>query len=289
MVTINSSFLTAQISETGAELTKLSSRTTDYLWDGNPLFWVDHSPILFPFVGRLPNKEYVFEGKTYGPVPLHGFAPKARFIVESWEENACTMLLVREPSMKEIYPFEFDFRVRYELEDRTLTVKYLVTNRGEGDMYYGLGGHPGFNVPLTDGIPFEDYYFEFPYAGDVKRRLFTDGVLDTEISEPYELDRNRFHLQHNLFDRDAVCLENTGYVAVLKTDKDKKSVRIEYPETRWCAFWHKIGAKAPYVCIEPWFTLPGTEGVNDIGTGKNSLHLCPGKSALHELIITVSE
>ena len=28
-------------------------------------------------------------------------------------------------------------------------------------MYFGLGGHPGFNVPLEAGLSFEDYCLEF--------------------------------------------------------------------------------------------------------------------------------
>ena len=289
MTAINNGFLTAEISEIGAELTKLSSTSTDYLWNGNPLFWTGHAPVLFPFVGRLADKCYVYEGKTYGPVNIHGFAPKARFLTESWEDSACTMLLVREPFMRKIYPFDFDFRVRYELEKRTLRVKYLVTNRVKGNMYYGLGSHPGINVPLTKGIPFEDYFLEFPYAKDVKQRIFTDGVLDTGLCKPYELENGRLYLKHNLFDNDAVCLENTGHVVLLRTEKDKKSVRVEYPQTKWCALWHKTGAKAPYVCIEPWFTLPGTEDAFDIGKSNNMLHLGSGKSAQHNLTITVSE
>ena len=289
MVTISNGILTAQISETGAELSKLSSKTTDYLWGGNPDIWKGHSPVLFPFVGRLKNKEYQFKGKTYGPVPIHGVAPKARFLTESWEESACTMLLVVTGEMKEIYPFEYDFRVRYELDGYTLKVSYLVTNRGSGRMYYGLGGHPGFNVPLKEGLAFEDYFVEFPDSGDVKRRIFTPGVLDTGVSEPYRLENRRLYLKHNLFDNDAVCLENTGYRCVIRTEKDKKSVTVNYPETKWCAFWHKDHRQAPYVCVEPWFTLPGHDKLDDIEKRDDSLILDSGKSAVHNLIITVSE
>jgi len=289
MVTISNNFLTAEISEKGAELSKLSSRTTDYLWGGNPDIWSKHSPVLFPFVGRLYNKEYQYKGKTYGPVPIHGFAPTATFLVESWEESSCTMLLVVTDEMRKIYPFKYDFRVRYELDGWKLKVSYLVTNRGEERMYYGLGSHPGINVPITPGIAFEDYYIEFPDAKNVKRRIFNSAVLDTDISEPYALDEGRLHLKHNLFDNDAVCLENSGYVCVIKTDKDRKSVAVEYPGTKWCAFWHKNNVEAPYVCVEPWFTLPGHEALDDIAKREDSLILESGKSACHNMIIAISE
>lgn len=289
MVTISNDFLMAEISETGAQLSKLSSKNADYLWGGNPDIWAKHGPILFPFVGRLKDKQYQFNGKTYGPVPIHGFVPTARFLVESRDESACTMLLVVTDEMKQIYPFDFDFRVRYVLDGWTLRVNYLVSNRGDGDMYYGLGSHPGFNVPMKEGLAFEDYYIEFPDSRDVKRRIFTADVLDTGISEPYALDKGRLHLKHNLFDNDAVCLENTGYVCVIKTDKDRRSVTVEYPDTKWCAFWHKIRMEVPYVCVEPWFTLPGHDALDDISKREDSLHLSSGKSACHSMIITITE
>ena len=289
MVTLSNNYLTAEISEKGAELSKLSSKTTDYLWYGDPAIWAKHAPVLFPFVGRLYNKEYQYNGKTYGPVPIHGFVPKADFLVESWEESACTMLLIVTKEMKELYPFDFDFRVRYELDGWTLKVSYLVTNRGDGRMYYGLGSHPGFNVPIAPGLAFEDYYFEFPDAKDVKRRIFTSARLDSGFSEPYALDKGRFHLKHNLFDNDAVIFENSGHVCVLKSDKDKKSVAVEYPETKWCAFWHKDHVAAPYVCVEPWFTLPGHEALDDIAKREDSFVLESGKSACHNMTIAISE
>ena len=289
MVTISNGILTAEISERGAELSRLATKTTEYLWLGNPDIWKGHSPVLFPFVGRLQNKEYQFKGKTYGPMPIHGLAPTAQFLTESWEESACTMLLVVTQEMKKLYPFDYDFRVRYELDGMALKVSYLVTNRSEKTMYYGLGGHPGINVPMTKGLAFEDYYVEFPNAKDVKRRIFTPGVLDTGISENYKLENKRLYLKHNLFDNDAVCLENTGFVCVIKTDKDKKSVRLEYPDTKWCAFWHKDHKEAPYVCVEPWFTLPGHDALDDIEKRDDSLILEGGKSALHRLLIEITE
>ncbi len=289
MVTISNGIMTAKIDEKGAQLSSFASAKKEYVWQGDPAIWTKHAPVLFPFVGRLPEGMYAVNGRKYGPVPCHGFAPTMNYLVESWEESSCTLLMVKDASVSALYPFDFDFRVRFEIEDKTLTVSYLVTNRGKDDMYYGLGSHPAINVPIKEGIPFEDYYVEFPDAGDVKRRIFTPGVLDTGISQDYPLDNKRLHLRHNLFDNDAVCLENTGYRAVLKTDLDSATVTVCYPGTRWCAFWHKIGMAAPYVCFEPWFTLPGHEGLNDLAEREDSLHLCPGKSARHIMTITVAE
>ena len=288
MITITNGILTAEISETGAQLSRLATASNEYLWDGNPDIWPKHAPVLFPFVGRLPNQEYQFKEKTYGPMPIHGFVPTSRFILESHEGSACTMLLVVTPDIRSLYPFDFEFRVRYELEDTTLKVRYLVTNKGETAMFYGMGSHPGFNVPMKDGLRFEDYYVEFPDAGDVVRRTFTDDCHDSGVDIPFPLDGKRLHLRHDLFDKDAICLGNTGNTVTIKTDKDSRSVTVCYPDTPWCAIWHKVKMEVPFLCIEPWFSLPGHPGMNDIEKRDDFFRLESGKSNCHRLYITIN-
>ena len=272
MITITNGILTAEISETGAQLSRLATASNEYIWDGNPDIWPKHAPVLFPFVGRLPNQEYQFKGKTYGPMPIHGFVPTSRFILESHEGSACTMLLVVTPDIRSLYPFDFEFRVRYELEGSTLKIRYLVTNKGESAMFYGMGSHPGFNVPMKD----------------VVRRTFTDDCHDSGVDIPFPLDGKRLHLRHDLFDKDAICLGNTGNTVTIKTDKDSRSVTVCYPDTPWCAIWHKVKMEVPFLCIEPWFSLPGHPGMNDIEKRDDFFRLESGKSNCHRLYITIN-
>lgn len=66
--------LRIEINRFGAELTRIYGKKndTEYLWNADPKYWKRSSPVLFPFVGSLKNKEYRFEGKTY-PMGQHGF------------------------------------------------------------------------------------------------------------------------------------------------------------------------------------------------------------------------
>ena len=50
-----------QIQSKGAELKSLKRRSdgTEYLWNADPAFWGRTSPVLFPFVGGVKNKEYM--------------------------------------------------------------------------------------------------------------------------------------------------------------------------------------------------------------------------------------
>ena len=56
-----------EVASHGAELVRLVGKKTkkEYLFDGDPKYWKRHSPILFPFVGGVKNKEYRYNGKTY--------------------------------------------------------------------------------------------------------------------------------------------------------------------------------------------------------------------------------
>ena len=55
------------------------------------------------------------------------------------------------------YPFDFTLRVIYALNGNKVEIVYQVENRSDRHMPFGIGGHPGFNVPLAAGKQFEEY------------------------------------------------------------------------------------------------------------------------------------
>ena len=72
--TIQNNFLTVQVKNAGAELCSIKDKAgTEYLFDANPAYWGRSAPVLFPFVGSLKNKSFVYEGKSY-QMGQHGFA-----------------------------------------------------------------------------------------------------------------------------------------------------------------------------------------------------------------------
>ena len=72
--TIQNSRLTVLLKDAGAELCSVKDAAgKEYLFDANPAYWGRSAPVLFPFVGSLKNKEFLYEGKRY-PMGQHGFA-----------------------------------------------------------------------------------------------------------------------------------------------------------------------------------------------------------------------
>ena len=51
---LENEFLLVEIAAQGAEVTRIFNKKdeTDVLWEGNPVFWCRHSPLLFPYVGK---------------------------------------------------------------------------------------------------------------------------------------------------------------------------------------------------------------------------------------------
>jgi len=43
--------------------------------------------------------------------------------------------------MAKIYPFKFEFLIRYKLEENALVVSYEVINKDTKNIYFSLGGH----------------------------------------------------------------------------------------------------------------------------------------------------
>ena len=276
--TIQNQYLTVTVSELGAELQSvLGADGTEYLWQGDPAYWKGRSPILFPFVGRLTDKKYWVDGKEY-EIGIHGFARTSQFVVEQKTETEIVFLLRDNAETYASYPRHFAFRVIYKLEDNLLSACCRVTNEDERQMYFGLGGHPGICVPLKAGIPFEAYYLRFAEAGTPTRHLLAPSYLISGETEAYPLvDGCKIPLRHDLFDDDAVILSGMSREMTLETPGDSHGVTVCFPEMPYVGLWHMPHTDAPYVCIEPWYTLPAADNsVTVLEQRDDMIQLAPG-------------
>lgn len=261
--TISNQYLTVRINLLGAELWSICDNDgTEYLWQGAPEYWQNRSPVLFPYIGRMVEKSYLFNGNKYG-MDIHGFAKNSQFRVVDCQRDSVTLCLSENTDSLEQYPFSFDFYVAYQLVEKNLSITYKVINKSRCTMYFGVGGHPGFNVPLEQGLCFEDYYVEFPVDCTPKRVQFSANgfVLDKEYLEyPLQYGR-RYPLTHDLFKNDAIVLLEVPKQICLCTEKGTKKVTVHCPDMTYLGLWQKPNSDAPYLCIEPWTSLPSRDGI----------------------------
>ncbi len=289
---IENEYLKISANSFGAELFSVYSKKTgiEYLWQGDPEYWGDRALNLFPFIGRMYNKTYYYRNETFY-AKAHGVA---RFFDFKLEERTATKLVFllteNEETLKE-YPFKFEYRVCFELNGTEVLTKYSVKNTDDKELICAFGGHPGINVPF-DGGNFEDYYLEFSEATKAHRQLLSDSdCYMADKAVPYELeDGVRLHLQHNLFEHDAIILSNTCRCVSLKTNLSNRYVTMKYEDFKYIGFWQTHNDKTPFVCLEPWSALPATDGIVDVlETKADMIHVAPNKTAEAAFTLEIHE
>ncbi|HIY59552.1 MAG TPA: aldose 1-epimerase family protein [Candidatus Eisenbergiella pullistercoris] len=287
---LDNGVLSVRVSSIGGQLLSVKKDGKEYLWQGDPAFWEDRAPNLFPYIARLTKGTYTVHGKEYH-LPIHGFLPAAEMKAEAQEESLLVLRLDADESTLACYPFVFTLRIRYELNQDTLRIAYEVENGGTEDMYFGIGGHPGFQAPLEEGLSFEDYFLEFESEGqsgtDAQppvRIGFSPTCFLNGKDEPWPLEKGcRIPLRHDLFDDDAIVLSHTPKTVVLRSEKGGRGVRVRFPQMPYIGFWHAVKKPAPYVCIEPWSSLPSRQDVvEELSEQPGLIHL-EGKGVYRNL------
>ncbi len=284
---ISNGIITLEVADKGAEMMSVQKDGGEYLWQGNPEFWSGRACNLFPICGRLTDGKYTYKGNTYEMV-LHGFAKLSDFVLKEQTENKLVFSLKSNDEIKKIYPFDFEYVVTYTLNGETLNVEYSVENAGKETMYFAFGGHPGFNVPLNGEGKFEDYYVEFAEATNPEQLVFEECYM-SDKTVPFALENGvRLNLKHDLFVNDAIFLTKMSNKVTLASAKTNRSVTVEYPNMKYVGFWHKPYSEAPYVCIEPWMSVPAYYNVvDDLETKRDMTKLEPGKTFKNNILITI--
>lgn len=263
-VIIQNDQLIAEIAEHGAELISLKSKEhgLEYIWQGDPAYWGRHAPVLFPFVGRLKDDQYVYQGKTY-QMGQHGFARDMDFEVIEHGQEMASFILRSTPETLEKYPFDFELVISYELGGDGITVHYQVANTGEKEMFFSIGGHPAFNVPLEEGLSFEDFYLAFSPLKSRLRLPLKGPFIDMDQKTLGQTNTN-LALNRELFEQDALVFETRGLNAyAIQSEKSSHSVTLSYKDMPYVGIWSPYPKEAPFVCIEPWCGIADT--VNSSG------------------------
>ncbi|MGX6961374.1 aldose 1-epimerase family protein [Vagococcus xieshaowenii] len=260
MYTLRNNQVTATFKAQGAELTslKLNENDVEFLWQGDPEFWGRQAPVLFPFVGRLKDDTYRFEGKTYH-LPQHGFARDQVFNVLEHSKERITFSLKSSAETKANYPFDFELQIIYRLEGNQLTTTYRVENLGSDKMYYSVGGHPAFNVPINGDGAFEDYNLTVNFSTE---SLFLPlqgpniAMNKKEVVEP----TFTIPLLREVFKGDAlVYMTDLGQQTfTLHSEQSSHQLTVSYEGLPFVGIWSPYPKEAPFVCIEPWLGIADT-------------------------------
>lgn len=277
MLTLETANSRANILLKGAELCSLYHKETrtEYIWDADPAFWNKHSPILFPIVGTLKSDTYSYKGKSYS-LPRHGFARDMNFVVVQQETDQVLLSLQADETTLVKYPFLFLLKVHYKLTDNALRVTYTVENEGVDNMYFSIGGHPAFKIPISDTLQFEDYELQFNQSerADIYP-LSNEGFL-LQNGVPFLEGTNKVLLNKELFYEDALIFKQLNSKSVrLASSKDPRFIEVSFEQFPYLGVWSK--KDADFVCIEPWNGVTDLEHASGLLEDKEGICLLPPK------------
>lgn len=252
MFSIENQQLRISIHPKGAELQSIyhKGHQTEYMWSGDPAIWGKHSPLLFPIVGTLKANTYYYQAKPY-TLSRHGFARDREFAVEAQDAGSITFLLKSDAETKKNYPFEFELRVIYRLKPEGFSTTYHVTNPASNPLYFSVGGHPAFRLPLAPGTGYPDYYLEFDKVENAPRwPISRDGLIETQ-PQPLLENTATLPLKKELFAKDALVFKHPASSGVaIRSAKTQRGLKMDFPDFPFLGIW--AAPNADFVCIEPW-------------------------------------
>lgn len=272
---IENESLRVVIADEGAELCSVWDKAAgqERIWHADPAVWNRHAPILFPFVGKVYQGKYRIGEAEYAMKTQHGFARDMVFACVGQTENSVTHRLCATDQTRSIYPFDFELTITHRLlSGRQLEIAWTVANRGAGEMFFSIGGHPGFMPPA--GVRKEECLFSFPgktelhylYAND-------DGYILPDVK--------------TLPLRDGLAAWRDDIPATWIFEDDQvQTVGITHPDgtpyvTMHCeefpmlAIW--ANPQGPFICLEPWVGRADDEGfIGEAAQKKDMQWLQPG-------------
>ncbi|MEP7168827.1 MAG: aldose 1-epimerase family protein [Bacteroidota bacterium] len=276
MIEIENDFLIVKAKAEGAELTSIFNKKTnlEYLWQAGKK-WAKHAPVLFPIVGQLKDNIYFYNGKSFS-LERHGFARSLQFTVSISESNTMEFILNSSVQTLKIYPFPFELKIVYSISENRLIVKYDVKNADSKKMFFSIGAHPAFKIPLTENESYEDYFLEFNKKEFSERRKLQNGLIADE-KEVVLNNTNILPLKKSLFYNDALVFKNLKSDLIsVKNKKSNHGLHFYFKGFPYFGIW--AAKDADFICLEPWHgiadsvkhnqQLENKEGIINLESGK---------------------
>lgn len=271
-----------KVNARGAEITSLVDLRDgrQLVWQADPDVWPRHAPLLFPYCGRLFGDKLVVDEKTY-PAPKHGFARDMEFMCTK-QDAQLVFLLRASKETRQWYPFDFELEVRYTLDGAALRqdVQVRCPNEAGDILPFSLGFHPGFALPLQEGSVTADYEFAFEQEESPVVVSTPDGFVNGETHKPFK-NRSSIPLTDTMFENDSICLSglHSGSITLRRKDGGGRYLRVGIAGYPYVLLWGPPKGPLPFVCIEPWHTLPdGPQHYDDFTEKPGLFFLKPGES-----------
>lgn len=292
ITTITQGGLEASVDARGAQLRSLRLGGVEYLWQADERWWPRSAPILFPIVGKIRNDFATCSaGKCH--MGRHGIARNYDHELIEDTGSSLTYRFESTAETREAYPYDFRLEMTYAIEgNATLAQTFAVTNTGDVDLPFCLGGHPAFNVPLREGEAFEDYTLWFSRAWTGTSPTADDGIENYGRMRTMIDGTNRLPLTHGLFANDSFTLEGVPDSTISMVGPTGHGVRVDFEGFDHIGVWSAgpsaEGTPAPFVALEPWCgTATRTDEDDVLEHKQNVIVAAPGQTVRRTFSITL--
>lgn len=259
--TIENELLKVSVTTSGAQICSVQRKcdAVEHMHNADPGVWGYHAPILFPYTGKLVDGKMEVDGKTYSG-GQHGFARlmEHRFVRQNRHE--IVMELTDSPETLALWPFRFRLTSTVALDGDCVTQTLTVENRDNQEIRFGVGYHPAFRLPFDKNHTAEDYEFRF----DTPQSPMCLGTQPHGLLNGswYSLGKNTdtIPLTPDTFANDSHCMFNlTAKTLGIYEKGTGRAVVCDIAAFPYTLIWSKPEWPVPFVCIEPWMSLPGAQ------------------------------
>lgn len=246
-------------------------------WHDLPGGW----PFLFPICGRLEKDgqigAYEYQGKIY-QLPIHGFSWSEPWHVLEHTDNSITLQLTANSRTLEMYPFNFEVILKYQIQDKELICYQTYINHDDKPMPFYAGFHAYLKTPPVENGKDQVTIDYKP----IERMLYNERLTAIVGTQP-------------LFDLPTNITNQVINEQLTKLGKDKK-IQLHYPQgftieliadskEEQCLFdyaqLYTIENK-PFFCAEHWMGQP-----NAINNGLTSW-LAPSQQINQRIKLTMT-
>ena len=282
---IKSNSLSVTVSSLGAEIISVIGKDGyEYIWQNKSgEFWGGHAPLLFPHCGRLLNSKYIYGGKEYD-MGSHGFARNSEFELISQTNDTLVFSLKSSEETKKIYPFDFELKAEYKIDENVVFANYTVQNNDKKLLPYMFGWHPGFNLDDKNGAKTEDFYIDFGNITECTCYPLQNGAFVSPNGYTYSLPEGKYQLSEEENKREGTMIfVGTGNLAKLYSPKSERSVTLSYSNNLpYFCIWKWESADVKYICLEPWSDVPGDGVTEENFETKKMSRLPAGESEIYQ-------
>ncbi|MCL1991040.1 MAG: hypothetical protein FWG67_09150 [Defluviitaleaceae bacterium] len=269
VLTLKNDALTIEVNTKGAELMRVVKDGTDYLWSGHPMFWQHRAPLLFPVIDAMTQ------------LGRQGFAHEMDFEVLHQTAHEVGLKLQATDETRKQYPFEFELRMGYVLEDTTVKVTWEVINLGETTLPFAIGACPAFATESD----LSDYALQLKDSQGIEAYVVDQqGWVDFAAGKTEIIENLPFlPLSQDLFEAYPLLILEGESEIMLRSYTHDREVEVGFDGFPYVGIWSPIneaGQVAPFVCIAPWHGLVDTTDTMGELAEKKGIQLLQGQEKL---------